>query len=283
MSEQSEQNDELTIQRILVALDASYHSLAALEAAAELAASLKAELQGLFVEDVNLLRVARSPVAREVRYPFVAAARLDPARMERALRAQASQARQAIAAACERRQIKWSFRVVRGEVAPEVLAAALEADLLSLGKASRPLIQWARLGSTARAAATHGLCPVLLLQRDAGIKPPVVVTYDGSSIARQALMIATRLVQRTRGYLVVLVLAAAVDEMSRMQAEVSDLLRGQVLIVRYRQLTGANVATLAHELRSEKGGVLVLSRSILQPDALQALLDELDCPVLLVR
>jgi nucleotide-binding universal stress UspA family protein len=276
-------NDELAIRRILVALDASYHSLAALEAAAELAASLKAELEGLFVEDVNLLRVAGSPVAREVLYPFVAASRLDRARMERALRAQATQARQAIAAACERRRVKWSFRVVRGEVAPEVLAAALEADMLSLGKASRPLIRRAHLGSTARAAAARAPHPVLLLQRDVSLRPPVVVTYDGSPTAQQALMIATQLAQKAGGYLSVLTLAGATDEMPGLQAEISDLLHGKRLIVRYRQLTDASVATLTHEVRSERSGVLVLSCTILQPDALQTLLDEVDCPVLLVR
>jgi len=282
----SRQDDELTIRRILVALDASRHSLAALEAAAELAASLEAELQGLFVEDINLLRAAGSPVAREVQYPFFTAARLNLARMERELRAQAAQARHALAACCEQRQIKWSFRVVRGQVAPEVLATALEADLLSLGKASRPLIgqvRRVRLGSTAWAAAAQAPHYVLLLQRDTGISPPVVVTYDGSPTARQALMIAAWLVQKKGGYLAILILASVLDDLQRLQAEISNLLRGQRLVVRYRRLTDVSVATLTHEVRSEGSGVLVLNSTIMQPDALHTLLDEVDCPVLLVR
>ncbi|MBK7177644.1 MAG: universal stress protein [Chloroflexi bacterium] len=60
----------MKIQRILVALDASPHSLAALEAAIDLAERLDAELQGLFVEDINLLRLAQLPFARELRYPL---------------------------------------------------------------------------------------------------------------------------------------------------------------------------------------------------------------------
>jgi len=279
----SEQNSGLMIRRILVAVDASHHSLAALEAAAELAASLKAELQGLFVEDVNLLRVAGSPVAREVQYPFVAATRLDRARMERGLRAQATQARRALVAACDRRQIKWSFRVVRGEVAPEVLTAALEADLLSLGKASRPLIRRVRLGSTARAAMTDAPCCVLLLQRDASVKSPVVVPYEDSRAARQALMMAVHLAQRKERYLTILILADALDKAQRLQAQATNWLRGQRLIVRYRRLAGASITTLSQAARSEESGVLVLSRSILHPEALQTLLNEIDCPVLLVR
>jgi K+-sensing histidine kinase KdpD len=43
--------NELTIKRILVALDASSHSNAALRMATELASQLDAELTGIFVED----------------------------------------------------------------------------------------------------------------------------------------------------------------------------------------------------------------------------------------
>ena len=51
--------------RILVALDASPRSLAALSTAGALAAELDAELSGLFVEDINLQRLLALPFARE--------------------------------------------------------------------------------------------------------------------------------------------------------------------------------------------------------------------------
>ena len=82
----NERELEPTTRRILVALDASQHSLAALEAASELAEALKAELVGIFVEDVNLLNLAGLPFVREVGYPSGAARPLDSPSMERALR-----------------------------------------------------------------------------------------------------------------------------------------------------------------------------------------------------
>jgi nucleotide-binding universal stress UspA family protein len=276
-------NDEVPFRRILVALDASHHSLAALEAAVELAAGMKAELRGLYVEDVNLLRAAGSPATREVRYPFVSAAQLSPKRMQRQLRAQATQAQRALASACERQKVKWSFQIVRGEVAHEVVAAAEEADMLILGKVSRPLIRQIRLGSTALAAAVQAPCCVLLLQRDEGIRPPVVVTYDGSPVARRALKIAVRLARRNGGYLAVLIAADAPDEEYRLQAEIADWLRRQELLVHFRRLPEASVLTLIQALRAEGSGVLVLSSTILHLAPLQKLLDEVDCPVLLVR
>ncbi|MEA3341310.1 MAG: universal stress protein [Chloroflexota bacterium] len=274
--------DELTIRRILVALDASHHSLEALEAAADLAAGLAAELEGLFVEDINLLRAAGLPAAREVRYPFDDDVRLDMARMERQLRAQAEQARRALAAACERRGIKWSFRVTRGEITPEVLAAALEADLLILGRASRPLVRRARLGSTALAAAAQAPSSVLLLQRGAGIGPPVLVTYDGSPVARKALALAAHLARKEGGYLAVMNLAATAEEEQRLQAATAGWLREQGLLIRYRRLADTRVNTLIQAVRAEGSGILVLG-SALPPEKLQTLLGGMNCPVLLVR
>jgi len=276
-------NDEVSFRRILVALDASHHSLAALEAAVELAVGMKAELRGLYVEDVNLLRAANSPATLQVHYPYVSGAQLDPQRMERQLRAQASQAQRALAAICERRKVKWSFQIARGEVAHEVVAAAEEADMLVLGKVSRPLIRRIRLGSTALAAAVQAPCCVLLLQRDEDIRPPVVVTFDGSPIAQRAIKIAARLARRNGGYLAVLVVADTLDEEYRLQAEIADWLRRQGLLVRFRRLPEASVPALTQALQAERSGVLVLSSTILHLSPLQKLLDEVECPVLLVR
>ena len=57
---------EAASRRILVAIDTSPHGSAALEAAARLATELRAELEGLFIEDINLLRLAGLPFAREI-------------------------------------------------------------------------------------------------------------------------------------------------------------------------------------------------------------------------
>src|SRR5215207_6945347 len=53
------------VEYILVALDMSPHSEAALAAAAELAVALGLELRGLYVEDINLLRLCGLPFGIE--------------------------------------------------------------------------------------------------------------------------------------------------------------------------------------------------------------------------
>jgi nucleotide-binding universal stress UspA family protein len=59
----------MRIKRIVIAIDASPTSLAALEATAELAARWDAEILGVFVEDTDLLRMATLPFAGEVGSP----------------------------------------------------------------------------------------------------------------------------------------------------------------------------------------------------------------------
>jgi len=279
----NEQDEELTFQRILVALDASHHSLAALRAAVELAGSLEAELHGLFVEDVNLLRAARLPGAQEIQYPFNAVARLDQARMERLLRAQAEQARRALAKACTKKQIAWSFRVVRGNVASQVLEAAKEADLLSLGRASRPLILRAQTGSTARAVTTQCSRSVLLLPRDAQIRPPIVALYDESPTGRRTLKLAARVAERHGKYLSILTFAEASKAVKRLQDQAADWLQGVELMIRYRQLSGTGLSALNEAMQEEKPGTLIVSDTILDPEETQILLGEVSCPVLVIR
>jgi nucleotide-binding universal stress UspA family protein len=279
----SEQDEGLAIRRILIALDASHHSLAALGAAARLASSLDAELHGLFVEDINLLRVARLPMARELQFPFAAHAPMSPERMRRQLRAQASQARRALASICRRQQIEWTFQVLRGGVSSKVLEEASKADLLCLGRISRPVIRRPGLGSTARAAAMRAQHSVLLISHGARIHPPVVLAYDGSSDAEGALLLASRLTQELGGFLSILVPADASRSSEEIQQEITRRLDGEKLMIHYRQLSGAGVIPLISALQTGGCGILVLSKATLPPDDVGELLDAVGCPVLLVQ
>ena len=290
MSEESqehfvEQTQELVIRRILVALDTSAHSLAALEAAALLASSMHAELVGLFVEDVNLLRLAALPFANEVRWPSSSRRVLDEVRMERELRIMASQARRALVMAAEQAEAEWTFRVVRGAVSEEVLSAALEADLLTLGRASRPLTRRVRLGSTAQAAAIGAQRSVLLARKGAELDLPIVVTYDGSAVSERVLATAVQMAQSNESNLIVLIMAGDADKAPQLAEEASNLLQDRVAHAEYRYLPVNGEEKLPEVLKQERCGLIVLGgeSQLLQGQKLYRLLDDLDCPVLLVR
>jgi nucleotide-binding universal stress UspA family protein len=280
-----EQTRELVIRRILVAVDTSAHSMAALNAAARLASAMQAELTGLFVEDVNLLRLAALPFAKELRWPSSSRRTLDEVRMERELQLMASQARRALATVAEEAEAEWTFRVVRGTVSEEVLNAALEADLLSLGRASRPLTRRVRLGSTAQAAAIHASGSVLLARKGTDTELPIAVTYDGTQAATRVIDAAVRMSHINDSNLIVLVMAEQADEAPHLAERASHLLGDRISHAEYRFLPTNGDESLADVLAKERCALVVLGGDIpsLQGKRLYHLLDDLDCPVLLVR
>ena len=254
----SDPDRALPIRKILVALDTFPHSMAALEAAAELAARLQAELQGLFVEDVELLRFADAPFAREI-HSSGKHGPLSRASMESKLRAQSARAKKALAAAAEKSKVPWSFRSVRGHVAPEVLAAAREADLLAMGKSGASLGKRGRIGSTARQAAK---CPIpVYLLPERGVPPGarLLVHYDASPAAKGRLRAAAQLARPGVTGLVVLLATTDRDRALKMQDEVEALLEGMQLEVRYRQVDPKDEQSLLRVLKAERAGILVLS------------------------
>lgn len=272
------------IRRILVALDASAHSLAALDAAVELAARLEAELLGLFVEDVELLSLAECPYARELLYPSAKEAPLSRATMEARLRAQSERAREALGNAAGRSHVPWTFRIVRGRVTPEILAAAAEADLLAMGKIGWSFGPLVRLGSSALAVVTSAI-PVLLVSEQ-GLPPNVklVVYYEGSIAAQRSLLAALQLAKAKQNIITVLLAAADGDRALKMRDEVNALLKGKEIEVRYREIDPDDEMSLFRALKAEQPGSLVLGgRELLKKlQSIGAPQREIEAPLLLL-
>ena len=267
------------IRRILVAIDASPQSLAALEAAAELAADLDAELVGIYVEDINLIRLAALPVVLETGEASARTRRLESSRMDRQLRSQAARAAQAMALAASRAQIRWTFTVARGSIETELLQAASEADLFILGRAG-----WSgkrRLGSTARKLVAAGNNRTMIIERGERLLPTLMTVYDGSDQSKRALDTAISLGE----YLAVGIVAEDEDQARALQSEVAAILDLLGLKARYRWLVRADTRDLANMVRTEEECILILpgESPLLEGKSLPEALDEFECPVLLVQ
>jgi len=275
----------VSFRRILVALDASQHSLAALEAASEMAVRMKAELLGVFVEDVNLLRLAGLPFAREVGFPSAISRELDIVAMDRALKVVAAEARRAIMIVAERARVRWSFRIARGSVVNELLSAALEADLLVLGKVSRGFRPAEHLGSTALSMIARAPRPVLILEPGISVRAPALVVFEGSEAAREALSFAADLSGRFGDGLVVLIAASTSESLRQLQEKANEVLTDRDVDARYRSMASVNVRALIDVAKLEKAGMLVLPRSsrLIEHEDFQRLVAGTRCPVFVVR
>lgn len=272
------------IRRILVALDASPQSMAALKAAAELAANLGAELSGVFVEDINLIRLGELPAVQEVGRLSGLSRELDHRRIAHQLRSRAARVRQALQEMASRMRIQWSFRVLRGSIERQLLEAAAGADLVILGKAG-----WSgkrQLGSTAEAVLAAGLGPTLLLEAEHRLQPTLMAVYDGSELSRRALDTAIALAEGQEGYLAVGIVAQDTEQARQLQRQVFEILRDSDLEVpRFRWLLEGDSVALGEMIRTQEQCLLVLPGEgpLLGAKSLQQALKDIDCPVLIVR
>lgn len=270
--------------RILVALDASPGSLAALRAAADLAARLEAELLGVAVEDVELLRVAAAPLAQEILYPSTTQSPMTKDLMESRLRARSEHARAMLEREANRVKVSWSFRSVKGNVVTEVLAAAGEVDLLAMGKIGWSFGRRHRIGSAALELASCGI-PVLLLSEQ-GLSPGArwLIQYDGSAASRQALKISAELAMASTGRVSILLPTTNQEKARSLREDANSSLKGMELEIRFREYDPRDEASLLEAIKMEgTRNVLVVAREDLEESRpLESLLTQAEIPILVL-
>lgn len=249
-----------TPRRVLVALDASPSSRDTAEAAARLAAHLRAELVGLFVEDADLLSLAAQPFARRLDLLSGAVRSAEQAQVERELRLQARRARQLLEEIAGRRDIAWSFRVTRGPVAAEIVAAAAGAQLLALGRIGLSR-GWGRpLGSTARAVLGEIGGSLLLPVEPLPERPHLVVPFDGSPAAAETLDRAAHLAAAGEGSITVLLPGGDAEVVQQARLEASRIVAAHGLEARIEELPVLDLPAVVEAVRSRQGGLLSVFR-----------------------
>ena len=133
------QKAEHIIHQVAVALDASLQSSQALQIAAELAATLQVRLEGIFVEDINLIRIAELPFTREIRAASLTREAVELQRMEQELKSLANQERQRLEKIAQEKGISCSFRIRRGHIKSELMQYVSEVDVLTISMSGQQM------------------------------------------------------------------------------------------------------------------------------------------------
>lgn len=268
--------------RVLVLLDGSRLSLDALEAAADIAHARGAEVLGIFVEEVNLLRSAGYGWSREVGASSGQARPLDAARVQARMQALAEQARRSLSQAMARRAIPQVLKLCRGQVVSEVLNLASPGDLLVLGRVGWSGIPGARIGSTARALVLQAPGDVLLWTRPRP-RPQgrvVVLLNHDQGANHRAVRVGADLALQYHQPLSVLVRTTDSDP-QRITGDLLGYLQQEGIAARVRLLPMASASAAARALKEEGASQLVISRScslFTEPGA-DSLLMELNLPL----
>jgi nucleotide-binding universal stress UspA family protein len=262
-------------ERVLVTCDTSPLGTAALDAAASLARHLDAELAGLFVEDINLLRMATLPFAREYALASAAVRPVASGELERTLRQQADALRGALSRAAQTLSVPWSFQVVRGALLDSVLEAMRAPDLVVFGHTGQfavvPGIRQAPAQSRPHSA-------------EAVPRQPILTIYDGSPAADRALTAAQTLAQVHRTNVVVLVQAEEAATVASLRARAMAQFAGSRVGVHFHRLPARDCSAIKNIVETHHAAALLWHGVETADDkrSLAILVDALKCPVVLV-
>lgn len=267
------------IRRILLALDAGVDSAASLEVIAALAMELDAELDALFIEDEELLRLARLPFAGELGLVSAARRPLSDIDVQQTLRAQAARQQQQLAATATHSSLRWSFQVRRGALSACVAEAAAEADIVTVSLSADPTQRWHERSRVPRMLASAAR-PLLVLPSGAVPHPPFAAVYDASDAGRRVLHLAAQLSRRSETPVRVLLMAEGVAR----RREAEAVLTEHHASGEFRTLMGVGMEDITRAARVEATGVLLvpMAGGLQQPDQIGKLLNAAGCAVLLV-
>ncbi len=223
------------IKRILLATDGSLPSKSAEAFALDLAGRLQADLVGLFVKDMRLVRYPEILDFGAVSVPMPTYHEA----MDQALEARAQDVLRRVAEGAEKRGVSFEALLRTGVPYEVIVAEAKKADLVVLGRAGEQEGHLATgLGSTVERVARTSAVPVFVAPL--GFEPMrrVLVGYDGSDLAARTLHFVADFISALSLSPVVVSVAAELKQASMLAAEGAEYLRSHGVSADAKALSG---------------------------------------------
>lgn len=258
---------EFAIRRVVLGLDAVSELREAVDTAAALAKSWRAELHGLFIRDAGLLRLAEFPFVREV--TFAAEPRpMAPEELLAQLAASADRAQKLLGEAAAQRKLAWSFRAVTGTIAAPSLSPIGPSDFVVVHGRALPVTPYFRTPSPWIGAVAALDAPRLIV-REGDTKGVLLALFsDATDPAEQAALRLAAGVAESTGMKLSIVQVAPGEPVEKLssvtvgdeQLPVEAVVRTGPPLLRY--IEAAPCRMLAFSGRSSVGKLLFASPSV---------------------
>ncbi|MDH3535986.1 MAG: hypothetical protein OER87_09585 [Gammaproteobacteria bacterium] len=121
-------------QTVILAADAGSYSLPIVNLAVEIAASVNSKLQGMFIEDEDLLMLSGLSCTREITLTTASERHTSVVQMQRMLRSAARQFEQSLQREAQSLKIAWSYEYVRGRMHEVGLKRRLDVSYTILAR-----------------------------------------------------------------------------------------------------------------------------------------------------
>lgn len=248
-----------TLKTILVALDHSNYSRAALELAATLAELFEADIHGIFVQDDQWRRLADLPALSQIDEITGRISSVGRGDVEQDIRSIERSIQTTFELISRQHHLKYKWRSVHGEVAEKVLEASENSDIITIGSRGRSFLLNRNVGRTALAIVQQAQKPVLILrERYHPVRSPVVI-FDGSEKSKSGLSIASDIARESGTGLIVITMPGKENNSSYDVSQIRGFVSPDVH-TRLKSLKESDLGQLLFLLNKHKGRLVVLPK-----------------------
>lgn len=280
----SEANKSICVDRILVSLDTSKHSYAALKAAIELAHHYNAALKGVFVEDTTLLSLAEMGLQQEVGEYSAIVRKISTNSMSRAIFVQSRLVIRTFQKLINQTDLRGNFAILRGKVSNTLDRESEECDLLILGKTGTNPFHSHRLGSTTKAMIRNQKRPILVVEEDNRLGYPMIVLYDNSPAGQIALETARDLLE-TGEMLIVLLNEEQTDTFDENKRSISEWAANKQINLTIQPYKPHSFTRVLQQIQGLKTGLFILHHSAEKNKRqfVEIVLENVSVPILIIN
>lgn len=275
-------NDESEFRRILVAVDTSSHSRAALRAAADLAKKMEANIHGLFVHDETWQQISRLPALRTIDELTGRSSAIEKRALENQIELLKRRLRRQIESISRKHNLSHSWESVQGRVEDAILEASKDVDLITIGRRGSSFPQQKKLGSSAKAIIKTADKPILILKKGLMLGENIMSVYDGSEESKRCLRIALSMAEKNDSKLNILVIGNG--PVTDSDKALEEVVAKALVPVEIQLMQKPDTWSFTHAVNRREAGLLVMPKHHpLLKENIETVIYQLQCPLLMMN